>query len=55
MKLKSYSNDKINLSYKGVSLFATGTLARVITYSLAGLVILIGIVAIQKTSNNHNS
>ncbi len=55
MKLKRYSTDKLRINYKGVSLFATGSLAKVITYSLVGLVILIGIVTTHRAFNNHNS
>jgi hypothetical protein len=49
MKPMKYSNDKISLGYKGASVFATGTLAKVITYSFAGLLLLIGIAVIQSS------
>ncbi len=52
MKLTKYSKDKVSFSYKGMSIFATGDLAKVITFSIAGLLIMWGIAAIQNVSKN---
>lgn len=55
MKRSIVSNERIRFSYKGASVFATGTLAKVITYSLGGLLLLVGIAAIQNALNNRNT
>jgi len=52
MKRKKYPDDKITFRFRGASVFATGTWGRVIAYSFAGLLIMIGIAAIRSSSNN---
>ena len=47
MKIAKFTKDKIAVSYKGASVFATGNLAKVITVAVAGLFIMCGIAAIQ--------
>ena len=54
MRTTKYSKDKISFSYKGASVSATGKLAKVITFSIAGLLIMWGISAIQKAMSNNN-
>jgi hypothetical protein len=49
MKIQKFTQNTISINYKGTSVSATGALANVITYSLAGLLILLGIAAIQKS------
>lgn len=52
MILKKNSTDKIGFAYGGASLIATGTFGKVITYSIALLLILVGIAAIRNTITN---
>ena len=50
MKPIKFANNRISLSYKGASVLATGNLAKVIAYSFAGMLLLIGIAAIQRAT-----
>jgi len=54
MKTTKYSKDKVFFNYRGASVLATGNLAKVITFCIAGLLIMWGISAIQIAMNNSN-
>lgn len=54
MKLRKLSKGRISFGYRGSSVTATGSLATIIAYSLAGTLILFGIAAIQRAFNDRN-
>jgi hypothetical protein len=55
MKPAKFSNEKISFDYRGASVSATGTLAKLIAYSFAAMLILLGIATVQRASNNLNN